>query len=294
MLIKALSYFFADFNFKTRSVWFKRLLYVFLLVKCCYWLFYYNLLFGQNSIVYSHPYDIGFFKSLAFFLYNRESPGASLWFIVPLLILCIFSLFKNRIYLLFDFLIWFFVLNIFNKIYPTLTGGDYLLNQLLFFNIFISDKFTSHTVPLFMEKKNKMKICAHNFSVLAVIIQICLVYFTSAITKLGNMDWRHGKAVIMASEVNHFTLPFISHNIDSIAILLVFFNFLVLIYQLLFPLLIWVNKIKKPFIILGILMHLYIAFVMGLVSFGLIMILTYIYFWPAKEAGEVEFRRGRK
>jgi hypothetical protein len=29
-------------------------------------------------------------------------------------------------------------------------------------------------------------------------------------------------------------------------------------------------------------MHLYIAFVMGLVDFGLVMILGYVYFWPVK------------
>jgi hypothetical protein len=57
----------------------------------------------------------------------------------------------------------------------------------------------------------------------------------------------------------------------------------VLGYQLLFPVLVWIKKIKKMFLLLGILMHLYIAFVMGLVEFGSVMIISYIIFWPIKK-----------
>jgi hypothetical protein len=53
----------------------------------------------------------------------------------------------------------------------------------------------------------------------------------------------------------------------------------VLAYQILFPAVVWFKKIKKPFLILGILMHVYISLVMGLVLFGLIMIICYAIFW---------------
>jgi len=113
--------------------------------------------------------------------------------------------------------------------------------------------------------------------------QICLVYFFSALAKLHDENWLNGTAVLMTSQVDHFSLPIISNNAARFTFLLVFLNYLVLFYQVLFPIVIWIKKIKKTFIVIGILMHLYIAFVMGLVSFGLIMILPYIYFWPEKK-----------
>ena len=278
ILQKAISYFFGDFNFKTQSLWFKKALYCFLLIQCCYWLFYYDLLFGVNSIVYTRPYSIGFFKDLAFFLYNRSSPLSSLWFIILLICLCGSALLKFRIHFVFDLVIWWIVLNIHNKIYPTLTGGDYLLNQLLFFTIFITDKFNSGE-----DKKGQIVKCLHNFGVLAIMIQVCIVYFFSAITKLTDANWLNGTAIIMTSQVDHFSLPFVSDLAKNSGWLFVIMNYIVLIYQALFPLVVWIKKIKKPFIIIGVLMHLYIAFIIGLVSFGLIMILCYIYFWPEKK-----------
>ncbi len=255
------------------------MLYLFLLVKCFYWLIYYDLLFGANSIVYTKAFDIGLIKGSAFFLYKQTNVSASLYFIVFLGCLCILNLFKVRIHLLFDFIIWLIVINIHNKIYPTLTGGNYLLNQLLFFNIFISDKFKTNG-----HWANQIKICIHNVGVVGIFSQVCIVYIFSFIAKLNDESWRNGTAIIITSQINHYTLPVISQYALRFNFLFVLLNYIVLIYQILFPVIVWIKKIKKPFIIIGILMHLYISFVMGLVDFGLIMILSYIYFWPEKKA----------
>ena len=139
-----------------------------------------------------------------------------------------------------------------------------------------------------------MKICLHNFAVVAVFIQICMVYFFTSISKLGNIDWRHGKAVLMTSQVNHYSLPFISENVTELAVLFVFINFLVLLFQLLFPIMIWIKKTRKIFILSGVLIHLYIAFVMGLLSFGIIMIICYVYFWPNSEEDVINWTQGRR
>jgi len=278
MLQKAVSYFFSDFNFRKQSALFKRLLYCFLLVKCCYWLVYYNILFGENAIAYTISFDIGFVKNIAFYLYAQTQASAALWFIVPLMIVCALNIFKLRIPFVSDFTVWLIIINIHNKIYPTLTGGDFLINQLLFFNIFISDKFEAEN-----NLKGGLKICVHNFGVLAVIIQICFVYFFSALAKLSDQTWLNGTAVLLTSQVNHYSLPSVAKNAGTLNWLFIFLNYFVLVYQLLFPLVIWIRKSKKIFLIIGILMHLYIAFVMGLVSFGLVMMLCYVYFWPREK-----------
>jgi hypothetical protein len=175
---------------------------------------------------------------------------------------------------LYDLVLWFLVLNLHNKFYPTLTGGDFLLNQLLFFNCFISG---NHEVK--KSVFNEIRICLHNLGAIAIITQICFVYFVSGITKLMDETWMSGSAVSMVSQVDHFSLysHFRFSKDSALANLL---TYVVMFYQLLFPVLIWFSKIKKPLIIFGIIIHLYIALGMGLFTFGLVMLIGYIFFWP--------------
>jgi hypothetical protein len=237
-------------------------------------------MFGQNAIAFTRSFNNGFFKDLAFFLYAQSNSYAGYFFILPLLALCIAGLLKVRLHIVSDFIIWWIVINIQNKIYPTLTGGDFLLNQLLFFNCFISDKYVSKGNFI-----SQLKICAHNFGVIAVMIQVCLVYFFAAWAKLGDQSWLNGTAILKTVQVEQYSLHGIVTHAETFSWLLVVLNYIVFAYQLLFPVLVWIKRIKKPFLIIGILTHLYIAFVMGLVSFGFIMILPYIYFWPLNHKG---------
>jgi hypothetical protein len=232
-------------------------------------------MFGENAIALTRPFNNGLFKDLAFFLYAQNSSNAGYFFILPLMALSIAGLFKIRMHILTDFVIWWIVVNIHNKIYPTLTGGEFLLNQLLFFNCFISDKFVSKGNFI-----SQLKICAHNFGVMAVVIQVCLVYFFAALAKLGDESWLSGTAVLKAAQTEQYSLHSIVMSAEKFSWLFILLNYIVFAYQLLFPVLVWIKRIKKPFLVIGILIHLYIAFVIGLVSFGFVMILSYIYFWP--------------
>ena len=123
---------------------------------------------------------------------------------------------------------------------------------------------------------------AHNFAVLAIMLQVCLVYTLSAMAKLNDPPWRLGLALGQTMQVRHY-FTFYTGQLAVNELLVVFFNYVVVCYQVLFPFLVWVPLLKKPFLILGILMHLYISFIMGLLDFGIIMILGYVYFWPAKQ-----------
>lgn len=270
-----MSYFFSEYNLSSQTIRFKQLLYLFIIIKTVYWLWYYNLYFGQQAIAFIKPYSLGPFKNMAFLLYHATSVSAGYLFIFGLLFFLALSYFIKSIPFLFEFLVWLLVINIHNKIYPTLTGGDYLLNQFLFFNCFLSKTIHSSS-----KWQNLLSKCFHNFGVLALLIQIQLVYLIAGIAKLNSSDWLSGVAIINLDKVAYFNLY--GNAISVTGVLATFFNYLVLFYQLLFPVLIWVDKIKKPLLIIGIFTHLYIAFVMGLAGFGLIMLIPYVYFWPVK------------
>lgn len=273
---KLVTYFFSDYNFSFQTLRFRQLLYAFLIIKISYWLYYYDLYFGQHAIAYIEPYSLGHIKGLAFLLYNDSEINFGYFFIIGSLLFISLSYLLKKIPFIFEFLLWFAVVNIHNKIYPTLTGGDFLLNQFLFFNCFFSKTYAANE-----SWQNSMAKCLHNFGALAIIIQIQLVYLIAGLAKLNSSDWLHGTAISDLGNVRHFNL--FSGPIFKNAFVDYFSNYIVLCYQLFFPVLIWIQKSKKPLIILGIFIHLYIAFVTGLPGFGFIMIISYIYFWPFKK-----------
>lgn len=274
-----LSYFFSQFRFTWHTLWFKRLLAVFLLLKCVYWLIYFDLLFGTNSIVYSKPQEIHSVKDLAFLLYSLTSTYWSYTFILLTVALTSLSLLTFRFSFIIHIIIWFLVVNLNNKIYSTLTGGDFLLNQFLFLNCFLAGTYT-----MYENWQTQLKTCLHNIGCIAVMLQLCLVYFISGLAKIDDSSWLTGNALILTAQIKHFSLySFLSYSplFDRILITL---NYLILFYQLSFSLLVWLKPIKKTLLVFGVFMHIYIALVMGLVEFGSIMVLAYVYFWPEKQA----------
>lgn len=279
MLHRISTYFFSDYRLHTQSRWFKKLLYLFLLGESFYCLFYFDLLFGKNSIVLVTPKFIGVFKGLAFLLYNTNSETLSLVFILCTSLLSLFNLYVERFRLPVDILLWFLAFNIHNRIYPMLTGGDNLLHQFLIFNCFLSSTYKKEE-----SWWGRLKQCVHNMSLLALHIQVCLVYVLSALAKLSDPYWLSGEAVLIVSQVKHFALFSFLSGGAAAAFLYMVVNYIVLFYQLLFPLFVWMPVLKKPFLVVGILMHIYIALVMGLVGFGMIMIIAYTLFWPTKPA----------
>lgn len=272
---KLSAYFFKSYNLPIQTAWFKRALYALLLLKGLAWLWYFDLYFGSDAIIYSREVFLRGMGAPAFYLYAQASPAASYVFIVGLLCLCLLQLVRP-LYFIPDLLIWFLVLNLHNKVYSTLTGGDYLLNQFLLFNCFLSaTHFVSLTGP------HTAKVLLHNLAVIAVMAQVCLVYLLSALAKCADPAWLSGDAVYAVSQVRHYSVH--GQLFNGPGVVPSFLNYSVLIYQLLFPLLIWFKKIKRPFILTGLLMHACIALVMGLPWFGATMMIAYIYFWPRKE-----------
>lgn len=260
------------------------MLYGYLIVQCVAWAMNYDLLFGENAISYTEPGFIDTYRQPAFLLFSFRFAGLPWIFITGVFLLSLFSLLYRRTFpgwlvFVLNFILWLLVLNIHNKIYSTVTGGNFLLTQFLFFNCFLNSSRSTGDASL--ETNRSLFSCFfHNFAVLAIIIQVCFVYFLSALSKLNDADWLQGRALNMIITVHHyfwFDDPVTGYGFAGVIL-----NYLVIAYQLLFPFSIWFGKHKRIFLIAGIGMHLYISLVMGLVGFGVVMILGYCYFWPVK------------
>ncbi len=269
-----MGYFFEAPRQTRQSLWFSRLLYLFVVFQCCTWFLQFDLLFGEHSVVMPGQGAVFFYQRPAFLLFER--PDLAPAFLLMALLMAVCGLFfRARLSalpnLLLNALLWLLVLNLHNRLYAALTGGGFLLNQFLFFNCFLAIGKGKASQPVM-----ECRYLLHNLAVSAIRLQLVLAYFLSGLAKLSDSGWLNGKALNDTTRVHHF---FIQDGMDGLGTWGVFLNYLVMTYQLLFPLSLLPGGWKKPFLLPGILMHLYIAFFMGLVDFGLVMVIGYVFFW---------------
>lgn len=263
---------------KKRNAWlFKNLLYVFVLFKCIFWILNFDILFGENCISYQSVQSYGGYKYFAFILFLYKEPMLCRIFLSLIIVLTLYSLFRKSYYLS-DIIIYLLVLNVNTKTWTTLTAGDPLFVNLCALSVFLRKDFT-------MTKSawGELKVLLHNVSFIALIVQVCIVYFYSALAKWNDSDWTQGRAVDLVNKALHYSNHFLASHANSFYYLSFVLTFLVLIYQTIFPAFVFLPKIKKYFLHIGVLMHLYISVVMGLFFFGLIMALTYVLFYDFNE-----------
>jgi len=270
-LKKLSTYFFDAHHQFSESKVFRKLLAFYVIYKCVYWIYDYKLLFTPESIVYKNDVAITFWQMPAFLLFKSNSVSLPISFLAILIIAALIIFFTNKKLRVWTFLIWFGITNLNYAVYPTLSAGDYVLQNLLFFAIFLSDGEKKST-----EFKTGLDRAVHNTGVIALQVQVCIIYFYAAYAKLFDQDWIAGKAVNFIFSIHDYSLPCLYESNSVTGQVL---NYLVIWYQLLFPVLVWYRPIKKWYLLAGILQHLLIAFVIGLPSFGFIMIIAYAIFY---------------
>lgn len=270
------TYFFNELRSFNESRWLRKSLAIYVIYKCVYWIMDYSLLFGADSIIFKKTVSLPIWQKPAFVLFYSDSVAISLVFLGVTLLSALYVLISRNNFRLVFFILWICILNINNSVYTTLSAGDYLFQHLLFFSVFLSDGITK-TSPF----KRDLDVSLHNTGIIALRLQICIVYFFAAASKLNDEDWMNGTAVGTILSVHGYSLPFLY---EGNVFLNKCLNYLVLTYQLLFPILVWVRPVKKWFLLIGVLQHLFIAFFIGLPSFGFIMIVAYtIFYVPFKK-----------
>jgi hypothetical protein len=269
------TYLFKERYYSEESKWLKKALAVYALYKCLYWIVNFSFLFSEDNIIYHNSVKLSWWKDPVFSLFNHPTTSLAVLFIGVTILFSLYALLFRKHHRLSFFILWFLVSNINNNVFCTMTGGDVLFQHLLFFCIFLSN---TETKPGAL---NDLDITLHNAGVIALHAQVCIVYLLNGIAKIQDADWMEGNAASTSLAIHEFSLPvFYNCKGTFFAIL----NYLVIWYQLLFPVLVYIKKIKKWYLLIGILQHVFIAFVLGLPSFGLIMIAAYaIFYVPFKK-----------
>lgn len=158
-----------------------------------------------------------------------------------------------------------------------INGGDILARMILFYLIFAG---SYHHFVLFKEKEDntelkKIRNLISNFAALSIMLQLCMAYFSAGIYKLIDPVWFRGEATYYVMSMERYTGTgwnrYIVHQrwFDYIA------NYATLLFELLFPLLVWKKKFRRPLLAAGLLFHAFIYVFLMIYGFEVVFVLTY-------------------
>lgn len=108
-------------------------------------------------------------------------------------------------------------------------------------------------------------------------LQLCVIYAFSGLEKLKGTRWWDGSAlwdVLSIGNMQRWDLSFVAH----VPLILAANVYLVLFWEIYFPVLIWNKKLKNVMLLMGVGLHIGIFLFMNLPSFGFMMISFYVLF----------------
>ncbi|MGZ3865035.1 MAG: hypothetical protein ACXVC6_13450 [Bacteroidia bacterium] len=173
-----------------------------------------------------------------------------------------------------SFLVFFTTVNLQNRIYPTITGGDVLLFLMLFYLSFVSSG-----KKIKNENLNHLQNAFDRIFIFLIKVQLIIVYAVSAIYKLKSPQWLDGTAVQQILLINEYSFPALQKVVCAVPLIFKLLTWLTLLYQIAFPVLIFVKPVKNYLLVSGLIFHLFIAFGMGLLNFSLVMACCYAVFY---------------
>ena len=165
-----------------------------------------------------------------------------------------------------------------------LDGGDNILRIVVFYAI-----FADLTPPRQQNGRQSACLCGfvHNLAILAVVVQLCLVYFSTGAYKIMGEMWQSGTALYYVSRVQWFTWPGVSSVIYESAYVVVVLTYLTVLFEIAFPFLLLNRFTRWSAIAFGVCFHLGIGLLMGLVTFSWIMLSIYFVLLTDREYGTV-------
>ena len=207
-----------------------------------------------------------------------------LWFILSYVVIIFMSILGIGKW--FTAAVLFGMFAVLQKMNMTMLNGGDKMAMALFFYLIFADSYQYFT--LFKQKPNKndnykLQNLFSNLAAFSIMLQLCLAYFQSGVLKAGNFFWLHGEATYYALSMERFVGTAFNKYIVQYKWIDYISNYATLSFELLFPLLIWIKKIRKPLLIIGLLFHLCIYIFLMIYGFQIVFILIYGLFLPNQQ-----------
>ncbi|MFV3407346.1 hypothetical protein [Bdellovibrio bacteriovorus] len=171
--------------------------------------------------------------------------------------------------------VYFLMMNLDNKAYVTLDGGNNLMHLVTFYLIFINTK----------ETQSAFSITLTNLAALMIKIQVTLVYATAGLLKVMGPLWNKGVALYYTMGVSEYGNHEIFKTLANYPLLLAAMTLGTVLFQISLPYLIWQRNWRPYIVLMGTALHLSISLVMGLFMFGFAMCVSYFFFYEDGEKG---------
>ena len=244
----------------------------------------FDLLYGQSAFVEGKNSEINTFITRLF----KLAKGHHSLFMGIYVLAILSNMFGigRRIsgVLLFTMVYFLQKLNVAN-----INGGDIMARLLLFYLIFAE----SYEYFVLVSKKReaddlqKLRNLVSNLAALSIMVQLCVAYFSAGISKLTDPAWLHGEATYYVMSIERFMgTPFnkyiVQHKWADY-----FFNYATILFELVFPILIWRKMFRKPLLAAGILFHAFIYIFLMIYGFEVLFVLTYGLFLPNQQCIDI-------
>jgi hypothetical protein len=173
-----------------------------------------------------------------------------------------------------------FLWSLYERQWAFMDGGDNLaqlvIPMLLLTNCYqyfsFSSGFANRVTGRIPESVRSLSVPLHNLGVVAIAVQMCLVYVVSGLYKVQGEAWQDGTALFYIMRVPEFELPGVSslvYNSDILVFLGTYSTTLFLVY---FPMGILVPSLRPWTAVASIAFHVSIGVFMGLTAFALTMV----------------------
>jgi len=123
-------------------------------------------------------------------------------------------------------------------------------------------------------------------------LQVCIVYGYSGLEKLKGAHWWRGEAiwdVLANAQLARYDFSFVA----AVPLLIVGATYLTLLFEIYFPALVWVPRLRYPLLALGVALHLGMALALDIAFFAALMIASYALFLDDGLSVRIESRLPR-
>jgi uncharacterized membrane protein YphA (DoxX/SURF4 family) len=235
-----------------------------------------GFLWGNNGVISFDSYkhymnDLGAFS---LYLISPSHTFENFLFLAGIIVCLMFILgFKTRIASVLYFV---FTFSVYSRNPYALDGGDNLLCLTAIYMMFTDcgayfsiDAIRSRARQ---EEDSPLIALIHNCGLLAIVIQLSLLYFTSAFYKIQGHMWQDGTALYYILRNSEFNLSPSAHIFYSNDIVVTLLTWWSMLFQMAWPFVIWQKRLR-PFVALSALvLHGMIAYFMGILWFSMVMV----------------------
>lgn len=250
------------------------------------WSFRLTDFFGANGLVSQEAVQQVRTSQYAWTVYHGIESPLVIWGIhsIALIILALFTVgFMTRIT---SFLTFFITVSYANRVPVALFGLDQINGMLALYlmlgpsgAVFSIDRWIVRSRAGGREQPIQWSIAA-NISIRLIQIHMCVIYFFAGCGKLFGETWWSGTALWLAFgnyEYQSLDMTWIA----SWPLWINFLTHLTVLWEVSYAALIWPRWTRPLMLLLAILLHLGIAVAMGMITFGLVMLIANFSFVPA-------------